>query len=438
MTQDKTRPQGRIAAAFLAAALLLPGLALAAPQGEEAGKIVLAVGDVRMNGKALKEGEGVPVGAELVTGKDGYLYLKTIDNGFLILRPGSQATVEAYQVDTVNPQESRFKFSLRQGVARSISGEAVGKARKNFRFNTPVAAIGVRGTDFSVYADARETRVAVISGGVIVSGFNSRCTPQGAGPCEGGRELFAQEASGILQVQKGRITPQLLKGDDFSPDLVAPPRQDEPEVSDGDKKGSKEGSLPAPAPVPPAQESLIKPPGNAASLDPMKPIIWGRWQEISDRLPATVDISAAGEEDKYVTITLGSYVLLRDKNSAVRTPLNGSVSFSLQNSIAHVTDPINQVESEATLSNGILHVNFEKTSFSTQMNLNALGTTHRLSAIGQVTSNGLFFNDRLSPGNNMIVRGALFKENEGMSAGYLFQSQLQNGLEANGVTLWGK
>ena len=38
----------------------------------------------------------------------------------------------------------------------------------------------------------------------------------------------------------------------------------------------------------------------------------------------------------------------------------------------------------------------------------------------------------------MLVRGALFKEDDGMSAGYLFQSQLRDGLEANGVTIWGK
>ena len=312
MAPDKIRSYGKITAIFLVA-WLLAGVVTAA-QGEEAGKIVLAVGDTRMNGKALKEGESVPVGAELATGKDGYLYLKTIDNGFLILRPGSLATVETYQVDTVNPQESRFKFSLRQGVARNISGEAVGKARKNFRFNTPVAAIGVRGTDFSVYADALETRVAVLFGGVIVSGFDSHCTPQGAGPCEGGHELFAQEASVILQVQKGRATPKILKDGGLSPDFVAPPRQDEPGTSDKDKSGNltisplqeeagissedKNGNLAASSQQEeagvssedknvPVHESVLKP-DNTVSLDHMKQIIWGRWQEISEELPATV------------------------------------------------------------------------------------------------------------------------------------------------------
>ena len=393
MISDKIRSCG-IAVVFLAA-WLLAGVAAAAGQAEEVGRIVLAVGDTRMNGKALKEGESVPVGAELATGKDGYLYLKTIDNGFLILRPDSLAIVETYQVDTVNPQESRFKFSLRQGVARNISGEAVGKARKNFRFNTPVAAIGVRGTDFSVYADAWETRVAVLFGGVIVSGFDGHCTPQGAGPCEGGRELFAQEASAVLQVQKGHATPKILEDGALSPNFVAPPRPDEPETSGEDKNVP---SVQEPETsgedknVPSVQESVLKP-GNMANLDPMKPIIWGRWQEISENLPATVKILNSGtdagagagtdtgvEEDKYITILLGSYILLRDKDSAIRTPVNGSAGFSMQDSIAHVTDSINRVEADAALSNGTLNFDFSKASFSTQVDLHALGETHRLSA----------------------------------------------------------
>ncbi|MDR2678399.1 MAG: FecR family protein, partial [Zoogloeaceae bacterium] len=209
--------------------------------GAEVGKIVLAVGDARMDGKVLKEGDAIPEGAELSTGADGYLYLKTVDNGFLILRPGSVATVVAYHVDEADPKKSRFRFSLQQGVARSISGDAVGKARKNFRFNTPVAAIGVRGTDFSIYADAQETRVVVLSGGVVVSGFDASCQPQGGGPCEGAgsKELFAG-TPGILQIQKGDV-PQIVEDKALSPDFVVPPRHDEPAIFglDGNKVDHK-------------------------------------------------------------------------------------------------------------------------------------------------------------------------------------------------------
>ncbi|MDR2637540.1 MAG: FecR family protein [Zoogloeaceae bacterium] len=440
--QRETGASGRAWFAPVLAFFLACGLTAA--HAEEAGKIVLAVGETRMAGKLVKEGEGVSVGAELSTGADGYLYLKTVDNGFLILRPGSTATIEAYQIDKANPGQSRFKFTLHKGVARNISGEAVGKARENFRFNTPVAAIGVRGTDFSVYADERETRVAVISGGVIVSGFDARCSPHGAGPCEGGRELFAGTSS-VLQVQKGYTMPRILKGDALSPDLVAPRRSDEPGTTtpstspagDGNAAPAEDGGKAESSESSNAEIIALQKPENSTTPDPMKPehspIIWGRWQTISEQLPATVEVPPEG---KYVQISLGSYILLRDKDSSIQTPSSGGVSFVLQDSLAHVTDPLNKLEAPASLRNGSLSFDFAKAAFSTKADLNALGQTHSLYASGQVATDGIFYNDAKQPESNMIVRGALFKDKQGLSAGYLFQSQLENGWKANGATSW--
>ena len=115
----------------------------AAVWADEAGKVVLSVGEVRVQGQPVKAGHSVQAGDRLSTGADGYVYIKTVDNGFLILRPNSDASIIAYQADSHTPANSRFKFELREGVARSISGQAVKNAKQNFRFNTPVAAIGV-------------------------------------------------------------------------------------------------------------------------------------------------------------------------------------------------------------------------------------------------------------------------------------------------------
>ncbi|MDR3351530.1 MAG: FecR domain-containing protein [Zoogloeaceae bacterium] len=511
--------------ALVAGALTVGPFALAG-ESEEVGRIVLVVGEARITGKDLKVGDAVPAGAELSTGADGYLYLKTIDNGFLILRPGSVAVVETYQVDLANPKQSRFKFTLRQGVARSISGEAVSKARENFRFNTPVAAIGVRGTDFSIYTSTEETRVAVVSGGVIVSGFDAKCLPQGSGPCEGAGslELFAGTLD-VLQVQKGQALPLILEDNTLSPDIVVPPRRDEPHASsavrkDGDKavavdprQPAKDAQAdPAPvdpdparqkddkqaaAPVDPAQPKGDKQTAGAADSDPqqqkkdaqapidldpyqpdlpleplkqsqLQPIIWGRWQKISEDLPATVDIShlnpsdpgasAPGASDPessdpdlsdvdntiygIITIPNSSYVLLWNKNDAntLHMPASGGVGFSLQDSQAHITGPQGQIE--ASVSNGRLDFNFGRSTFSTRIDLGAQGQVHNLNAAGNVTPDGIFYDNQSAQGN-MIVRGALFqaqqtKDLQDMSASYVFQSDLGNGMEASGVTVWDK
>ena len=151
-------------------------------------------------------------GELLTTGADGFIYVKTVDNGLFILRPNTKARIAAYHVDAKNPANTRIKLELLSGVARSQSGDAVKLARQNFRFNTPVAAIGVRGTDFTVFTDQDTSRVAVISGGIVVSGFAGACRPEGSGPCEGmaSRELSASQRGQLLQVQRGQGAPQLM------------------------------------------------------------------------------------------------------------------------------------------------------------------------------------------------------------------------------------
>src|SRR5471032_238065 len=213
----------------ICAALLLGGLASAVQAGE-AGKVVFVTGQVSVAAHPLALDAAVQEGDELTTGADGYVYVKTVDQGFLVLRPNSKARIVAYHIDAQNPTNTRVKLELLQGVARSISGVGVKQARQNFRFNTPVAAIGVRGTDFVVYTDQQTSRVTVMSGGVVVSGFAGNCGPEGGGPCEGGasRELFAGQSGVLLQVQRGQNIPQLMHSQSVSTDQSAPPRSDEP------------------------------------------------------------------------------------------------------------------------------------------------------------------------------------------------------------------
>ena len=209
-------------------------------QAGEAGRIVLAVGDVQIAGLRAAAGSVIREGDEFATGGDGYAYMKTIDNGFLILRPNSRARIIAYHIDTQDAANTRIKLELLDGVARSISGQAVKQARQNFRFNTPVAAIGVRGTDFTIFTDQQTTRITVAAGGIIASGFSAACDPAGSGPCEGSasRELFAGQTGKLLQINRDRALPQLLRSNGLSPDLSAPPRNDEP---DGKTTGAGTG-----------------------------------------------------------------------------------------------------------------------------------------------------------------------------------------------------
>lgn len=197
----------------------------------EAARVVFVAGSVRAGDIQVVLDQAVQEGDRIVTGADGYVYLKTIDEGFLILRPNSDAKIVAYTIDKQHPENSHVKLELTTGVARSISGEGVKQSKQNFRFNTPVAAIGVRGTDFTVFTNQTTSRVAVVSGAIVVSAFEGGCRPEGGGPCEGAasRELFANQIGQLLQVNKGQAVPQLLRGSNVAPDNgAAPARSDEP------------------------------------------------------------------------------------------------------------------------------------------------------------------------------------------------------------------
>lgn len=427
----------RVSRCFAAVAMLGAMSYGLSAQADEAGKVVLVVGDVRMAGETVRVGDDVRLGAPLATGGDGYLYIKTVDNGFLILRPNSAATVVAYRVDSAKPAESRFKIELHQGVVRNISGEAVKSARQNFRFNTPVAAIGVRGTDFTAYADAQVTRVAVLSGGVVVSGFGDGCNRAGSGPCEGAqtRELFAGQPGMVLQVGKGQGVPQLIKGNGLSPDVSTPPRPDEPA---GGSAAVRNGAATADANLDPLKSDRIALAGEAPKPAPeaVRPAIeWGRWQALADE-KANIDL--AGLMKTHNLDAFNAYfAMLRPKDAVWENPTAGSVDFRLQAAQALIQPDVGGTYA-AAVENGRLHVNFAQSSFTTGFDLVANGQRIARQAEGRVFADGSFQNvSQYMPGNNMQVQGVLGRDTT-LRAGYLFQSRLDDGRVAYGATMWAK
>ncbi|CAH1746781.1 FecR domain-containing protein [Thauera humireducens] len=396
---------------------------------QDAGQVVLAVGDVRMAGQVLRVGDAVRVGAPLHTGHDGYLYIKTIDNGFLILRPDTAAAVAEYTVDAGQPGKSRFRIELNQGIARHITGEAVKSARQHFRFNTPVAAIGVRGTDFTAYADDRLTRVAVLSGGVVVSGFDEQCSPGGIGPCEGpqARELFAGQPGHLLQVEKDKALPELLQNVDLAPAGSPPPRGDEPHAS---QSASQAGTL-------------------EANLDPVKadrleaidtvlarpPIQWGRWRDLAGEVP-TLPLLALLANHKLLAFN-PYFALLRPNDAPWDNRVSGAVDFRMQGGEA-VIERDNGSAYAAAVENGRLHVDFAQRRFSTGFDLVADGERIARRADGQVFADGGFENvSQFLGGNNMLVKGALGQDAK-LRAAYLFQTRLDDRRVAYGSTAWVK
>ncbi len=450
---------------------IIAGLLLAAGsvQADEAGRIIFVAGDVKLGNKPVAQSQVIHEGDEMTTGSDGYAHLRTVDNGVLILRPNSRAKITAYHIDAQDPANTRIKLELFDGVARSISGDAVKKAPQNFRFNTPVAAIGVRGTDFTVITDQHSTQITVASGGIVMSGFDGSCTTQGAGPCEGSssRELFSGQAGNLLQVRSGQPVPQLLRN--TTPPQLPPPGANEPGVkgavtSDAQLIGTdislnakKTASLlsaasaslndapapvvvtpapavvtPAPVVVTPAPVVVTPAPVVVVPEPQYQKIVWGRWQALAGQA-ATVDIATMIGADGRVIAFNSAYVLGRTGGAEWTTPSQGTMAFALKQSDAFIVNPTSGRQSVATLENGRLQIDFAKTSFSTGFDLiSAQGERFNLKALGYVSAKGLLLGDMPYGASNMSVSGAVGPSN----AAYIFQSNIDSSRQAIGGTSW--
>jgi hypothetical protein len=418
---------------------------------DEAGRIVYLAGQVKVHGVAVEIGHAVQEGDDIATGSDGYVYLKTIDDGFLILRPDSRARIVAYHVDGQTPANTRIKFELTKGVARQISGKAVKQARENFRFNTPVAAIGVRGTDFTVYTSQDISRVTVVSGGVVVSGFAGACTPDGFGPCEGGvsSELRAGQRGQLLEIRKGQVTPILLKSNNLLPDTLSPPLVNEPVAKaqsistpslDPEKSVNLNLLETIPPPTTPVVVTVPSPPA-AVAVEVPHPIIWGRYQTLLNQAP-TLALSAVLDPHNEVVADIPYFAIVRPISSAWQVPAQGTMGFALQQSDAYLVNSTTQAMTPATLANGQLQVNFATAGFTTGFDLlnqsSASGGAVNLHSSGNVTADGLLVGAPLFyGGNNMVVKGALSSDSGG-SAAYVFQGYVNAQTSAIGVTYWKK
>jgi hypothetical protein len=433
-----------LGAILIASTCALPGQASAAKG--DAAQVVFVAGDVKAANKSLLIDAMVSEGAEISTGADGFVYLKTIDNGFLIVRPNSIIRIVAYQVDKQKPENTRIKLELVKGVARSISGEAVKLSRQNFRFNTPVAAIGVRGTDFTVFTDQAVSRVSVLSGGVVVSGFGGACVPTGTGPCEGASsvELFAAQQGKLLQIQKDQIKPSLFNSSSASPDVISPPRRDEPVVG---------------VPPPVVAVTPVVLPNNAVT-DPLKntnlpdiiqttqnaqaatkalenSISWGRWTNLMGLAPTLDSKLQAAAQAKLVAAN-PYFAIYQSKTSEWQVPVVGGIGFALKGGEAFIIDDKLNTISSAAMENGKLQIDFATASFATGFDLVTSKERVAMYAQGSVSPDGkLFGNSQFSTPTNMSVSGIVTAE-KGGTAAYLFQRRLDNDRQTYGATYWSK
>lgn len=115
---------------------------------------------------ALAGGDRLQQGDLVRTGSQSSVTVRFDDGSRVLLRPGSELRIErSVRLGRGDSVDSRVR--LQQGGADS---RVAPQAAPHFEVITPVANLGVRGTEFRTRADARQTAVEVLEGRVAADG----------------------------------------------------------------------------------------------------------------------------------------------------------------------------------------------------------------------------------------------------------------------------
>ncbi|MGE0484645.1 MAG: FecR domain-containing protein [Gammaproteobacteria bacterium] len=230
----------RTLASFVAAAC---GAVPAVQAATRAANVDFVVGKVSAtaqdgSSRALNKGAVVQVGDTIETG-EGRAWLRFTDGGYMSLQPGTEFRVDEYRFEGEDDTEEKGFFSLLKGGMRAISGFVGHRNRDAYRVNTPVATIGIRGTEY----------LAQLGDSLTVS-----C---GEGVC-----VVANEAGEVV-LQAGQtvyMKDNQSRGERLTRKVVLPPNAPvqftQGELRDGEGDPLPGVDLPAP-PLPPEEPEFV-------------------------------------------------------------------------------------------------------------------------------------------------------------------------------------
>jgi hypothetical protein len=423
---------------------MLAGSAFAIAQPAVVGEATMVIGQARLinpegETKPLGRGAAVREGDRIETGAGGHVHLKFVDGGRISVRPASRLQIENYSHTDQQPALTAIRFKLDEGVVRSITGTWGEAARDRFRLNTPLAAIGVKGTDFSVSADARQTLASVYTGAIVLTPMAEGCSAT-LGPCVTGSERLLSEAmkGQMLAVNGQQITPQVVA-------LVDPSSTSQRNNTSAATTSAQSATVPA-APsattvtradlgaekqVMSETRQIVMPAPQVTQLQ------WMRWPwtqtSATDALSQAFD--AAKLKSSELTVSDGAYALMRlNPDGRPLGATEAKADFRLAGATAQLVrrEVFTEVLDPVAVNSGRLSVDFTKASYTTQLTVSGdrIGSQD-LTSSGAVQANGVMAGTT----GNTVTRGAL--STDGREAGYFFSSNLPAG-QVRGVTLWGR
>jgi hypothetical protein len=123
---------------------------------QSAGVVQFAAGDVKViaaggSERVARKGVPVSVGDSLLTAHGALAQLKMGDGAIVVVQPESRLTVAEFHYDGKEDGTEKVRYKLDRGGFRAVTG-AIGRTHKqNYLIETPIAHMGVRGTDHESY-----------------------------------------------------------------------------------------------------------------------------------------------------------------------------------------------------------------------------------------------------------------------------------------------
>ena len=407
----------------------------------------------------LQKDQTLAVGDRLVTGPSSHVHVRFIDGALVSVRDSSELVITQYSFDPENPAVSKVRFDLQGGVARSITGKAGQAAKDQFRLNTPVAALGVRGTDFAAFANRDESLFTVNSGVVVVAALKGNCSRDALGPCSGPNSLeltrmghhSARVGSGLEKPQPIPEVPNALRlagytngnGNGNSSSATSTNTAANAEgghavgkapvqVTDEAKTGSVDGVTDRKGIQDIVASKVIDPSGSVLSNSGTPALAWGYWQN-AGWAKAVHQPAQAALVGRQITVGNDQVGLFRDPSTVGELPRQGSVRLRLDS--AQVVWQGN-TSLPAVVQSSSLDVDFAAQSFATtlvgsQADIGAFSVqaTGPINARG--SQPGVFISEASQ--SNARVAGALTQS--GSQAGYFFEKP-EAGSLLTGTTLW--
>lgn len=423
-------------------ALTLLCLSMLGMAAEQVGQVLMVTGpasrlDAEGNSQPLEDKSAIYEGDTISTSDGAVMQVKMIDNALLILQPKTALVIRRYHYPMGKVDEYAARIDLVKGRVRSVTGDLGESNHDAFRLNTPIAAIGIRGTDFEATTDGETTRVRLHSGAIVIAALDDQCDVAALGPCSTDGSLLLTEDldSPVAELRSTDSAPRIIELPDFDLDDQSLNNQSDEEhinsegqaeevvdnIADqvgsgsdggdngnGNEGGEGDGGF-TPIEVPEQWDDQIH---------------WGRWESVTFLSGATV--AQLVEADKEILFKNDLFVLFRDDFLALDS---GQAAFGLQAAEAGIIN--GDSFTPVTLEDGTLMIDFDNQKFETSLafmggDIDGLV----LDAAGTVDNQGHL----RSTAGGMDVFGGLAAGNS--QAGYLFIHDLDGEASLQGATQW--